>query len=157
MRVTPRDRQVQKWRAGAASAVSAAWDATDLSAVEFLQVLTEFQASVLRELRRTESEDAEPEDAPLEYRGLPTHVRFAHPDAGYQTARENAHAALEAGAVYVLQRLSVGQSSSYVTLYGVSGTFGAEFFEPYELTEALTGDGPGYQPAGEGADGDGGS
>jgi hypothetical protein len=48
MRMTPRGRQVQKWRAGAASAVSTAWGATELTPAEFLQVLAEFQLTVLR-------------------------------------------------------------------------------------------------------------
>jgi hypothetical protein len=64
--------------------------------------------------------------------GLPTHVRFAHPDAGYEGARAKALDALTPGQVYTLRSLHVGQSSSYVELYDVAGRFGSEFFEPHD-------------------------
>lgn len=67
---------------------------------------------------------------------LPTHVRFAHPDNGYDGAREHARKFLEPGQVYTIRALSVGQSSSYLELYEVSGQrFGTEFFEPHDPRE----------------------
>jgi hypothetical protein len=70
-------------------------------------------------------------------RSLPTHVTFAHPDAGYEAAREKACAALEPGQVYILKTLRVERSYSTVELataegVPVPGQFGSEFFEIHE-------------------------
>lgn len=70
-------------------------------------------------------------------RRLPTHVTFAHPDAGYEAAREKACAALEPGRVYILKTLRVERSYSTVELataegVPVPGQFGSEFFEIHD-------------------------
>ncbi len=74
-------------------------------------------------------------------RRLPTHVTFAHPDAGYEAARVKACAALEPGAVYILRTLRVERSYSTVELatdegVPVPGQFGTEFFEIHEPGDA---------------------
>jgi hypothetical protein len=72
--------------------------------------------------------------------GLPTHVRFAHPDAGYQGSQESVReAGLVRGQVYTLRSLQVGQASSYVELGEVRGQFNSVHFEPAD------GAGPGPQ------------
>lgn len=70
-------------------------------------------------------------------RSLPTHVTFAHPDAGYEAAREKACAALVPGQVYILKTLRVERSYSTVELataegVPVAGHFGSEFFETHK-------------------------
>jgi hypothetical protein len=70
-------------------------------------------------------------------RRLPTHVIFAHPDAGYEAAQEKASAVLEPGQVYILKTLRVERSYSTVELatdegVPVPGQFGSEFFEIHE-------------------------
>jgi hypothetical protein len=50
--------------------------------------------------------------------GLPTHVRFAYPDAGYEACQQQAARYLEPGKVYPLAALQVGQPSSTVELLG---------------------------------------
>jgi hypothetical protein len=70
-------------------------------------------------------------------RSLPTHVTFAHPDAGYEAARAKACAALEPGQAYILKTLRVERSYSTVELataegVPVPGQFGSEFFEIHE-------------------------
>jgi hypothetical protein len=63
--------------------------------------------------------------------GLSIDVRFAHPDAGYDAAQENARrAGLVRGKVYTIRSMQVGQSSTDVELYGVRGRFDSVFFEP---------------------------
>jgi hypothetical protein len=63
--------------------------------------------------------------------GLPIDVRFAHPDAGYDAAQENARrAGLVRGKVYTIRSMQVGQSSTTVELYEVRGRFDSVFFEP---------------------------
>lgn len=68
--------------------------------------------------------------------GLSINVRFAHPDAGYSGAQENARrAGLVRGKVYTIRSMHVGQSSTSVELYELPGQFGSEFFEPAEPGE----------------------
>jgi len=70
-------------------------------------------------------------------RSLPTHVTFAHPDAGYEAAREKACAALVPGQAYILKTLRVERSYSTVELATVEGVpvpgqYGTEFFEIHD-------------------------
>lgn len=71
------------------------------------------------------------EDLEPEFGGFPVAVRFAHPDAGYPAAVENARKeGLAEGQVYTIRTMTVGQSSSYFTLLEIPGHFGTEMFEP---------------------------
>jgi len=68
--------------------------------------------------------------------GLPITVRFAHPDAGYDGGQEAARkAGLVRGRVYSVRSMQVGQSSTYVELYGVRGQFNSVHFEPSDPPE----------------------
>jgi len=64
--------------------------------------------------------------------GLPTHVRFAHPDAGYQGSRDQARRlGLVPGRVYVLTEYHVGRSDSAVELLETgTNRINAVMFEP---------------------------
>lgn len=90
-------------------------------------------------------------DLEPEFGGFPVTVRFAHPDAGYKAAQENAaKAGLETGCVYTIRTMQVGQSSSHLTLMEIPGHFGTEMFEPVWSHESDT-DEPEYKVAESGA------
>lgn len=72
--------------------------------------------------------------APLEF---PLSAVFAYPDAGYDAERERVGRLLRPGEVYQVTGLQVGQSDSWLELYGYRGErFSTVFFAPYwELPE----------------------
>jgi hypothetical protein len=86
------------------------------------------------------------EDLEPEFGGFPVEVRFAHPDAGYPAAVENARKFLTEGQVYTILTMAVGRSSSHITLHEVPGYFGTEMFEPVWPHESETGE-PEYKVA----------
>jgi hypothetical protein len=79
--------------------------------------------------------------------GFPIGARFAHPDAGYKGAVEQAAKYLEAGRVYTVRRLDVGRSDSTLWLDGPGLRdigFSTVMFEPAEL--------PGFEDEEDGKD-----
>lgn len=72
------------------------------------------------------------EDLEPEFGGFPVEARFAHPGAGYpaEVAKIQEEGELEPGKVYTIRTMEVGQSSTYLTLHGVQGSYGAQMFEP---------------------------
>jgi hypothetical protein len=61
---------------------------------------------------------------------FPIHARYAYPDNGWEGDREAAAEALTLGAVYSIQELKVGHSTSYFTFREVEGRFNTVLFEP---------------------------
>jgi hypothetical protein len=57
-------------------------------------------------------------------------ARYAYPDNGWEGDREAAAEALTLGAVYSIQDLKVGHSTSYFTFREVEGRFNTVLFEP---------------------------
>lgn len=49
---------------------------------------------------------------------FPLEVRYAYPDNGYPAECEQVACQLSLGTVYTIQTLTVGQSSTHITLYG---------------------------------------
>jgi len=68
---------------------------------------------------------------------FPLEVRYAYPDAGYPAECERVARQLSLGTVYTIQALEVGQSSTYITLWGHPRheRFPLQMFAPHWLPD----------------------
>lgn len=61
---------------------------------------------------------------------FPIHARYAYPGNGWEGDSNAAADALKPGAVYTIESLTVGQSTSYLTFREVEGKFSTVLFAP---------------------------
>ena len=96
------------------------------------QYADEQLALAARDLARA-MEGLPPHQQPVGWTDKPTfpiHARYAYPDAGWEGDQKAAAGHLTLGAVYTVQSLTVGQSTSYLTFREVAGKFNTVLFAP---------------------------
>jgi hypothetical protein len=96
--------------------VSACWQAARQAG--------EMAAEMVAEVDEADGGDTQ---APVRF---PMQACYAYPDNGWEGDREAAAEALTLGAVYSIQELKVGHSTSYFTFREVEGRFNTVLFEP---------------------------